>query len=387
MPKGVEVRGNTLRVYFHYENERCREPLDLKVTPENITYAERLVQQVEHEIRAGTFDYGRYFPNSTRLRENRLGHYLTLWLDIKRQRVADSTYRGYDGIVERYIRPKFGDRQADQVDRVDVETWISSMENLASKTLKEIIAVMRQVYDLYRTRYPAVVDPTRGVNIKLPDDEDPDPFNREEIEAIITTLPRDGRIQERNLAQFMIWSGPRVSEAIALAWEDVNLDEGIVHFRRAKVRGLYKATKTKRSTRVHELVEPALQALREQYDRTAKLEPIKIEVKQRDNRTMKMERIRPVFLNTNTGDPHYDDFRFRDRFFRYHLERAEVRYRGPGQCRHTYISQMLTAGMPIEWISKQTGTSPEMIRRRYGKWIDDDAGDMVALAETRLGLR
>lgn len=62
-------------------------------------------------------------------------------------------------------------------------------------------------------------------------------------------------------------------------------------------------------------------------------------------------------------------------------------YRGPGQCRHTYISQMLTAGMPVEWISKQTGTSPEMIRRRYGKWIDDDAADMVGLAEKKLGLR
>lgn len=45
------------------------------------------------------------------------------------------------------------------------------------------------------------------------------------------------------------------------------------------------------------------------------------------------------------------------------------------------ISQMLTIDMPVEWISKQTDTSPDMIRRRYGKWIDD-AADTIKQAES-----
>jgi integrase len=65
----------------------------------------------------------------------------------------------------------------------------------------------------------------------------------------------------------------------------------------------------------------------------------------------------------------------------------DVRYRPPKQCRHTFISQMLTAGVPIDWIVHQVGhTSPEMIRRRYGKWINEDRQDMVRLAEKLLGL-
>lgn len=36
----------------------------------------------------------------------------------------------------------------------------------------------------------------------------------------------------------MIWAGPRVSEAISLAWEDVaDLGKGIVRFQRSQVRG------------------------------------------------------------------------------------------------------------------------------------------------------
>lgn len=61
------------------------------------------------------------------------------------------------------------------------------------------------------------------------------------------TYPTE-RQQEINLSQYMIWSGPRVSEAIALAWEDVDLAAGSVEIRRARVAGQYKVTKTRRST-------------------------------------------------------------------------------------------------------------------------------------------
>jgi integrase len=48
---------------------------------------------------------------------------------------------------------------------------------------------------------------------------------------------------------------------------------------------------------------------------------------------------------------------------------------------------MLTAGLPIEWIIQQVGhTTPEMIRRVYGKWLNEDAADWRAVAEARLGL-
>lgn len=51
-----------------------------------------------------------------------------------------------------------------------------------------------------------------------------------------------------------------------------------------------------------------------------------------------------VFLNTKNGLPHANDFAVRDRFIKAHLLAAAVRYRGPGQCRHTYASQLLTTG-------------------------------------------
>jgi integrase len=384
---GVEVRGERVRVYFTYQGEKCREPVPGKATKENIAYAERMVSMINHEIAAGTFDYGRHFPDSKRLKSNTLNHYLDLFLQIKGRTTADETIRGYKAKIETHIRPKFGRRQTDSIGYLEIEEWIADdLQAKASKTIKDTVAILRAVYKLYRKDHPGALDPTDGITVALPDDDEPDPFTREEIDLILAADPKE-REQELNLIQFMIWTGPRVSEVLPFAWEDVvDLEKGLIHFRRSKVRGNYKATKTKRANRIIELVRPAREALKRQYAITGKLPPEVVEVKQRDNRTIKKETLRFVFMNSNTERPHVSDFTIRDRFFKTHLKRAGVRERGTNQCRHTYISQMLTAGMPAEWIAKQAGTSVTMIRKHYGKWIDDDATDMVALAESRLRL-
>src|SRR5690606_40584012 len=103
-------------------------------------------------------------------------------------------------------------------------------------------------------------------------------------------------------------------------------------------------TKTKRSTRTDRLLKPAREALLRQFEYSSKQPPISIEVMDRDNKTLKKKRIRPVFLRSN-GTPYFSDLYLRERFFQQHCETAGVRYRPPSQCRHTFVSQMLTLGV------------------------------------------
>src|SRR5690606_17909329 len=115
---------------------------------------------------------------------------------------------------------------------------------------------------------------------------------------------------------------------------------------RARVRDEYKKPKTRSGERTVELIQPAIEALKRQRELTMMLPPIEIEVVQTDNKTVKKEKWRPVFINTNTGEPFPSDNSLRDRFLAHHLRKCKVRYRGPKHCRHTYASQMLTLGMP-----------------------------------------
>lgn len=111
MADGVEARGNSVRVYFRFNGELCRELVPGVNTPANREHAKRLVTVIEYEIQAGTFDYRRYFPESTKLAENTFGHYLDLWL--KSNSVAATSFRGYKNKAEVHVRPCWGDVQID----------------------------------------------------------------------------------------------------------------------------------------------------------------------------------------------------------------------------------------------------------------------------------
>jgi integrase len=389
MADGVEARGNSVRVYFRFNGELCRELVPGGNTPENREHAKRLVTVIEYEIQAGTFDYRRHFPESTKLAENSFGHYLDLWLTIKSNSVAATSFRGYKNKAEVHVRPRWGDVQIDQIDHLDLQEWIQGplSKRLKNKTIRDIISNVRQVFRLYRTRKKVAHDPTEGLFVRLPDPEAPDPFTRAEIKQILDTPTT--RTQELLMVQFMIWAGPRVSETIALAWEDVDLKQGTVTFRRSKVRGAYRVTKTRRSTRKVRLLEPAWDALRK-LDAINQLKTVDtVDVVERDNKTIRKHKLHFVFLNTKSGLPHVSDFVVRDRFFKAHLKAAGVRYRGPGQCRHTYASQLLTTGVAsVDWIAEQMGhTSANMIRQHYGMWINEDGPDVIGMLQHALGIQ
>lgn len=383
---GIEKHGKTLRIYFTYQGEKCREPTGKVDIPVNRDYLTKLCAVIQAEIDADIFDYARHFPNSRRLVDNSLGYYMDLYLEIKKGKTAKATFKGYDGMIRRYLRPKWGSRQADSIDGIEVEQWIASsdMSRLANKTIKHVMAIMRGIYKLYRSRNPGAADPSEYITIALPDDVGPDPFNRDEIRLITANGDRQPEI---NMITWMIWSGPRISELLGFAWEDVvDLEQGIIEIRRAKVSGHYKVTKTKSASRRVKLLAPASQALRDQWQYTGRRSPIDVKVTQRDNKTIRTEKIRPVWINTLNDKPFYDDWKIREQFWRGHLLRLDVRYRGVNQCRHTFISQMLTAGMDLEWLCARAGTSVEMIRKHYFKWMDDDAVDYESIAEQRLNL-
>ena len=259
---GVEARGNSVRIYFQYDGEKCCESIPGGNKPATVAQAKRLLAIIEYEIESGSFDYARHFPNSARLVENTFGHCLDLWLRIKANSVAASSYRGYANKAEVHVRPRWGKVQINAIDHLDLQEWIQGTlsKTLKNKTIRDIISNVRQVFRLYRTRMKVAHDPTEGLMVRLPDPEAPDPFTRAEIKQILETPTT--RTLDLLMVQFMIWAGPRVSETIALAWEDADLEQGTVSFRRSKVRGAYRVTKTRRSMRKVHLLAPAWDALR-----------------------------------------------------------------------------------------------------------------------------
>jgi integrase len=89
-------------------------------------------------------------------------------------------------------------------------------------------------------------------------------------------------------------------------------ENGTIQISRSYVRGIYRVTKNRRRKRRIKLLEPAIQALKKQYQTTGNTRPKTIEVLQRDNKTKRIEKVRFVWINHERSN---------------HFEYHELRYR------------------------------------------------------------
>jgi integrase len=393
-PTGIEVRNDSIRIVFSYKGQRCRPTLKgLKSTPRNIKFAERKRNTVLYEINQGSFSYAAHFPDcpksklfSPDAKGVIIESAVIEWLARKEKTTAPSTFSNYRSKTNCHIIPKWGSRNVLSILPSEIEDWIlNDLARLANKTINELLIILRGVLGDYSRDFKSFDNPIKGIENRVVLHDEPDPFTQNEIARIVSTPTL--RIQEVNMIELAIWSGLSLSEYIALAWEDIDLEKGEIKVTRARVEGKWKTPKEDKRTRTVELLDSAICALQRQRAHTYLMPQMEIEVLQKDNKTIKKQMITPVFLNTNTGRPHVSDMPVRDRFFKGHLKKAKVRYRGPNHCRHTYCSQMLTIGMPKEWIANQLGhTSTSMIDKHYGTWIREDATGMAAIASKRLNM-
>ena len=188
------------------------------------------------------------------------------------------------------------------------------------------------------------------------------------------------------MIEFNCLAGMSLSELIGLAVEDVDLDAGLVHIRRALVVGEFKVPKERSRVRVIELIDPALALMREIVADTKDAVVEEITVIQRDNITSKKMKVRFLFRSSTSGL--LWNGKTLSNWFTAHLKKAEVRHRGANQCRHTFASQMLSSYVPVEWVARQLGhADTTMVRKHYGRWIPKDTKSMAGIVSKMLGFR
>lgn len=384
---GIEKLSKSIRVWWVQDGKRHRETLWLLPTEKNIEHAQQLAQLIELEIKTNKFDLARHFPQSSALQVNQFGHYIDIWIQKNQNNVAPSSWHSYLSHIKNHIRPYFGDMKPEKITADSVEDWLENYlyPKLANKTIREVITRFRKIWQYWARQQNNIhlTDPSSTITIRLPDQEDIDPFTRHEIETILQfpTTP-----ELNNLWTCLLWSGLSMHELVALAVDDVDLKQGIIHVNRGFVRGTYRVTKTRRRKRSVQLLAVTAQALAMQINLVKDLSVHSINVLDRDNRTVRKHRVQWLWpTEDRTSHLNYDQVKNR---WRKHMEQSEIRYRGPNNGRHTYASQLLTTGVvTAEWLANQLGHgSTQMIHKHYGKFIRTDAPDHIAKLNSHLAL-
>lgn len=368
-----KASASSIEIDFYYEGARCRERLRLQPTPANMKKAARHRAAIIEAIDQGVFDYSITFPRSKNakkfMRQDRMDNYLRQWLERKEPAIKASTFNDYCKIVEGQLIPIFGTLLLGEFKRKHAREFAAA-KTCSNKRIANILSVLRSALD--DAVYDELIDanPIAGWHYQRQDEikkGKPDPFTREEQNAILVHLSPSGR----PIIEFAFWSGLRTSELVALEWNDINMQKCTCRIERAltqAAKGRMETTKTAAGTRTIDLLPRAISALKDQYE---------ISGHHISGR---------VFLNPRTGEPWNGDQAIRKTLWQPALISANVRYRRPYQTRHTYASMMVSAGEPLAWVSRQMGHSDVIITAKvYSQWIPRSGRRMGVLADELYG--
>lgn len=370
LPRGVTVRGDTINITFTFKGVRCREPLsNLPNTTANVRYASRLLGEIQGKIERGQFAYADYFPKSKKLRmfggasiAAKVSDYLDEYLHRCENRgLSPSTMVGY-----RKCRAALADLHGITVSELtpaQIKNWLVRSSTTA-KTARNRLSFLRSAIDeavtdgLLPSNPVSLVTVSRYLDVDSAPEQgakDVDPFNPDEVAAIIATA-RGINEQWANLFAFAFATGMRPSEICALRWGAIDWVGHAVQVSAAKVVGIIKATKTRAGTRTIELTSDALAALTSQKRFT-------------------FMRGEYVFEDPKLDKPWSGADAIRKKAWLYTLRRSGVRYRHLYQTRHTFATANISRGCNLFWLATQMGhKGPEMLFRHYGSYLAEYDG-------------
>jgi integrase len=150
------------------------------------------------------------------------------WLAGPVSEFGDSTRESYERAVRVHLRPRYGTRRLDSIDTEEVARLIRELrsQGYADATIEGILLPLRSVYQYaVRRLYWTGVNPVAG----LERSEKPKKSKRQHAPVFPgDTLERTLACcvePYRTLFTLMAYTGPRVSEVLALLWPELEIDD------------------------------------------------------------------------------------------------------------------------------------------------------------------
>jgi integrase len=164
------------------------------------------------------------------------------WLAEHRPRLEDGTYDDYERHGRLRLKPYFGAKRLDAITPKDVRRYVAALvasEKLKAKTINNSIIALRVCLEHAKedgliAKNPAASTPGGRERIKLPEEHrEMDYLRRSEVPLYLEACDD----VYRPLAETLIATGLRISEALALTWRDVEFDTGTLRVLRSRKKG------------------------------------------------------------------------------------------------------------------------------------------------------
>ncbi len=187
--------------------------------------AKEKVTQAKADMLAGK-------PDAIIYRRRRFAPYCDEWLQLHRNRIKESTFVKYFGILEKHIKPRLGGFFVQSLSSVIVEQFAHELlyeQKLSPKTVKDILVLLGSVIKYTARQMP---EPLPAIEIVCPKEQKKEMrvLTREEQTRFVQYLLSDMDPYKFGVLLTLL-TGMRIGEICALQWGDVSLQEQTIRVR------------------------------------------------------------------------------------------------------------------------------------------------------------
>ncbi|AVR87104.1 Phage integrase [Thauera aromatica K172] len=351
-------------------------------TAANRKRLQKVLDRIEADIAAGTFDYRRFFPGSKNaarfdvVTAEAVGvsqaaglvalspalsapttplfkDFAKTWYQEKEVEWRRSYKSTVLAVLDGHLILRFGEKEVGQITKADVLAYRAELgkatakgkaTNLSPARINKMLNPLRQILNEAADRFDfrTPFDNVKQLKTKR---TDVDPFTLVEVKQILDTVRPDFR----HYFTVRFFTGMRTGEVDGLQWKYVDFDNRLILVRETIVGGEEEYTKTDGSQRDIQMSQIVFEALKAQFDATGKLSK---------------------FVFCNRLGQALDHKNVTNRMWYPLLRHLGLKKRRPYQCRHTAATLWLASGEAPEWIARQLGhTTTEMLFRVYSRYV------------------
>lgn len=214
------------------------------------------------------FENGELFGNN---RKYKFHQVYDLWLDTYKRKVKESTYahRLYNS---KKILKHFAYFDITKITRLDCQKFINGLadKNYSRNYIKDVLAVLKVILKFAVNH--GIIKENPALNLELPKRDknkmDDKYYNNSELAEFLEIAQKEWEKTMYLIFRVLAYSGARISEVLALTWEDIDFKNNTISINKTLAKGIdrkiiVQEPKTQSSIRVIELDPETIALLKE----------------------------------------------------------------------------------------------------------------------------
>ena len=327
---------------------------------------------------------------STRFQASNITTYkelASLWWESYKHTVKPNTQLNVRRLLDNHILPLFGSYKLDKLTTPLIQNVVNKLADKTNKGEEGAFLYYDSLHALNKRilQYGVVMqaipfNPAREVilprNTQKAKREKVKHFDNEELKKFLgyldnLDLNKFRYCYENTLYKFLLATGCRINEALALSWSDIDLDNAVVHITKTlNYKQETNSPKSKTSLRDIDIDQATVSMLKQYRLRQTK-------------EAWKIGKSESVVFSDFIHE--YPNNRTLQTRLRTHFKRAKVTNIGFHGFRHTHASLLLNSGIPYKELQHRLGHSTlSMTMDIYSHLSKENAKKAVSFYETAL---